>query len=88
MINQLTWIVSLYYLCVSMLYLQIQVLRWSIKLMPIFLNIFAAQVDEIVEQGKAKVMVRLMLESTAVLASITRKSALDLGLKKGKMVYV
>lgn len=52
------------------------------------LNIFPAQVDEIVEQGKAKVIVRLMLLSTPVLASITRKSALDLSLEKGKMVYV
>jgi molybdate transport system ATP-binding protein len=52
------------------------------------LNIFAATVDEIVAEGKAKVTVRLMIGPVPILARITRKSALDLRLETGKLVYV
>jgi molybdate transport system ATP-binding protein len=52
------------------------------------LNIFAASVDKIAAEGKAKVTVRLMLGSIPILARITRKSALDLCLEPGKPVYV
>ena len=52
------------------------------------LNIFAATVDEIVAEGKAKVTVRLMIGPIPILARITRKSALDLRLETGKLVYV
>ena len=52
------------------------------------LNIFAATVDKIAAEGKAKVTVRLTLGSIPILARITRKSALDLCLEPGKLVYV
>ena len=52
------------------------------------LNIFAATVDKIAAEGKAKVTVRLMVGPNPILARITRKSALDLNLRPGKSVYV
>lgn len=52
------------------------------------LNIFAATIDKIVEEGKARMTVRLMLGSVPLLAHITSKSALHLDLEVGKAVYV
>lgn len=53
------------------------------------LNIFEAMVDNIAEEGKGKMTIRLMIGSVVpLLAHITRKSALHLDLKIGKVVYV
>ncbi len=51
------------------------------------LNIFAATIDAMLEEGDAQLTLRLMIGSTAVLARITRKSAYELGLQTGKQVY-
>ncbi|MCU7938957.1 MAG: molybdenum ABC transporter ATP-binding protein [gamma proteobacterium symbiont of Bathyaustriella thionipta] len=51
------------------------------------LNIFAATVDEMMNEGTAQITVRLMIGSVPVLARITRKSATDLGLQPGLAVY-
>ncbi len=51
------------------------------------LNIFAATVDEIIAEGDAQVMVRLLAGDVPVLSRITRKSAAELDLKSGKAVY-
>jgi len=51
------------------------------------LNIFPARVDEITSDGKAQVMVRLMVEDVPLLARITRKSASVLDLQPGKRIY-
>ncbi|MBT3196727.1 MAG: molybdenum ABC transporter ATP-binding protein, partial [Gammaproteobacteria bacterium] len=52
------------------------------------LNIFAATVDEVVAEGGAQVTVRTLIGEVALLARITRKSAVELGLKVGKKVYL
>jgi molybdate transport system ATP-binding protein len=51
------------------------------------LNIFPARVDALVEDDKAKVMVRLDLGGQPLLCRITRKSAADLALVPGKAVF-
>ena len=51
------------------------------------LNIFPAVVDALVEDDRAKVMVRLMLGEQPLLCRITRKSAADLALAPGKAVF-
>jgi len=51
------------------------------------LNIFPAIVDEMMNEGTAQITVRLMIGSTAMLARITRKSAMQLDLKIGQKVY-
>ncbi len=51
------------------------------------LNIFPATVDEVIPEGKAEVTVRLMVSGVAMLARITRKSALMLGLRPGLPVF-
>ena len=51
------------------------------------LNIFAATVEDMVNEGEAQVTVRLLLGSVPLLARITRKSASDLNLEVGKSVY-
>ena len=52
------------------------------------LNIFPAMVQEIVNEGEAKVMVRLQIKETILLACITRKSSYKLRLEKGSEVFV
>ena len=52
------------------------------------LNIFPAMVQEIVNEGKAQVMVRLQIKDTILLACITRKSSYKLRLEKGSEVFV
>ena len=52
------------------------------------LNIFPAMVQEIVNEGKAQVMVRLQIKETILLACITRKSSYKLRLEKGSEVFV
>jgi len=51
------------------------------------LNIFPVKVDKITPEGDARVMVRLLAENTPLLARVTRKSAILLGLKPGKKVF-
>ncbi len=51
------------------------------------LNIFPAVVDELAEEGGARVTVRLMVGPVPVLSRITRKSAAELRLEPGKRVY-
>jgi molybdate transport system ATP-binding protein len=51
------------------------------------LNIFPAIVDSITPEGKAQVMVRLLLNNIPILSRITRKSASVLELVPGKKVY-
>ena len=52
------------------------------------LNIFPAMVQEIVNEGKAQVMVRLQIKEIILLACITRKSSYKLRLEKGSEVFV
>ncbi len=51
------------------------------------LNIFPVTVDEITDEGAAQVTVRLLAGGVPILSRITRKSAVELGLKSGKSVY-
>ena len=51
------------------------------------LNIIPAVVQEIVEENRAKMLVRLAAGPTRLLASITRKSAHELQLEPGKTVF-
>jgi molybdate transport system ATP-binding protein len=51
------------------------------------LNIFPATVDDIADEGRAQVTVRLLAGGAPLLARITRKSATDLGIQPGKPVY-
>ena len=51
------------------------------------LNIFPATVDELIPEGEAQVMVRLMVGGVPMLARVTRKSASVLDLRPGKPVY-
>ena len=50
-------------------------------------NIFPATVDQIIPEGEAQAIVRLMVADVPVLSRITRKSAVELDLKPGKSVY-
>ncbi len=50
-------------------------------------NVLAAQIEEIAEDAPGRVVVRLRVGDTILLARITRKSASDLGLKNGMPVY-
>ena len=51
------------------------------------LNIFPAVVAELADEGKAQTTVKLMLGSVPLLSRITRKSAIELGVKPGKQVF-
>ena len=51
------------------------------------LNIFPATVDELINEGKSQVTVRLIVGDVPMLARVTRKSASILELKPGKQVY-
>ncbi len=51
------------------------------------LNIFPAIINEMMQEGNAQFTVRLLIGDTAVLARITRKSAIALDLKVGQTVY-
>jgi len=51
------------------------------------LNIFPAIVDEIAQEGRSQVTVRLKLGKISLLSRITRKSAEDLDLSPGSRVY-
>lgn len=51
------------------------------------LNSFPATVDTMVDEGSAQTTVRLRVGSVPMLARITRKSAVELGLKEGASVY-
>ncbi|MGK0291335.1 MAG: molybdate transport system ATP-binding protein [bacterium] len=51
------------------------------------LNIFPAIVQEIIEESRAKIQVKLDLNGTIILSRITKKSAHDLELIEGKKVY-
>jgi molybdate transport system ATP-binding protein len=51
------------------------------------LNIFPAVIDEISRESDAQVMVRLLTAEVPLLASVTRKSADELQLMKGKSVF-
>jgi len=51
------------------------------------LNSFPATVDTIVDESSAQTTVRLRVGTVPMLARITRKSAVDLGLKPGSTVY-
>jgi len=51
------------------------------------LNIFPATVDAIADEGRAQTTVRLLAGGVPMLSRITRKSAVELGLKPGKPVY-
>ena len=51
------------------------------------LNIFPAAIDEITDEGSAQVTVRLLAGDAPILARITRKSASDLALVPGKVVF-
>jgi len=50
-------------------------------------NIFPATVDEVIHEGEAQVIVRLMVAGVPILSRITRKSADELDLKPGRSVY-
>ena len=51
------------------------------------LNIFPATVDELIPEGEAQMMVRLLVGGAPMLSRITRKSASGLDLQPGKQVY-
>lgn len=51
------------------------------------LNIFPAVVDEIIPEGQAQLIVRLLLKDVPLLARVTRKSAALLDIRPGKTVY-
>ncbi|MDT8387457.1 MAG: molybdenum ABC transporter ATP-binding protein [Thiogranum sp.] len=51
------------------------------------LNIFAATVEQLAEEGSAQVTVQLRVGSVSLLSRITRKSAVDLDLKPGSEIY-
>jgi molybdate transport system ATP-binding protein len=51
------------------------------------LNIFPAIIDQITEEDGAQVTVRMLAGESPILARITRKSATDLDLKRGRKVY-
>ncbi|MBL7003678.1 MAG: molybdenum ABC transporter ATP-binding protein [Gammaproteobacteria bacterium] len=51
------------------------------------LNIFPATVEELIDVGEAQVTVRLLAGDVPMLSKITRKSAADLNLSKGKSVF-
>ena len=51
------------------------------------LNIFPAVIDELYEESKAQLTVRLSIIKQALLARITKKSAENLKLEKGKAVF-
>jgi len=51
------------------------------------LNIFPATISELKEDGTAKMIVKLDIQSVPVLARITKKSASALALEEGKLVY-
>ncbi|MEJ2308734.1 MAG: molybdenum ABC transporter ATP-binding protein [Gammaproteobacteria bacterium] len=51
------------------------------------LNIFPARVEEIVSEGTAQMVVRLLVGETPILARVTRKSSDLLQLEPGKLVY-
>ncbi len=51
------------------------------------LNIFPAVVEEVIQEGKAQVTVKLMVGNVRMLARLTRKSASVLCLKPGQPVY-
>ena len=51
------------------------------------LNSFSATVDAMVDEGSAQTTVRLRVGAVPLLARITRKSAVDLGLQAGSNVY-
>ncbi len=51
------------------------------------LNILPATVDEIMPEGKAQVIVKLLVGQVPILSRVTRKSAEELKLDKGKQVF-
>jgi molybdate transport system ATP-binding protein len=51
------------------------------------LNILAARISEIVDEGSAQVLVRLDMSGVALLARVTRKSATQMGLHTGRHVF-
>ena len=51
------------------------------------LNIIPVMVDDIIDESVSQVMVRLSANGVPILSRITRKSASELKLKKGKPVY-
>lgn len=51
------------------------------------LNIFPAVIDEIIPEGTARMIIRLRIGGTPVLARVTRKSAALLDLRPGKKVF-
>ena len=51
------------------------------------LNIFPAVIDELFEENKAQLTVRLKINKLPILARITMKSADNLKLEKGKTVF-
>jgi len=51
------------------------------------LNIIPVVVDDIIEENKAQVLVRLRTNNNIILSRITRKSVDDIDLQKGKAVY-
>ncbi len=51
------------------------------------LNIIPVTVDDIIDESPAQVLIRLSANGVPILSRITRKSANELGLKKGKPVY-
>ncbi len=51
------------------------------------LNIFPAVIDELYEESKAQLTVRLIIKELPVLARITMKSAENLKIKRGKAVF-
>lgn len=51
------------------------------------LNIFVTRIDAMRAEGSAQITLRLMIGSTAILARITRKSAIELDLQIGQQVY-
>lgn len=51
------------------------------------LNIFPAVIDEMRHEGSAQITVRIIIGSTPMLVRITRKSAVELGLKTGQAIY-
>jgi molybdate transport system ATP-binding protein len=51
------------------------------------LNVFPATVDELFEAGNARVIVRLDIGGTPILAQITRKSATALAIAPGQRIF-
>ena len=51
------------------------------------LNIFPATVDQLAEEGSSRATVRMLVGTVPILSRITRKSAVELDLKPGKVVY-